>query len=114
MQACFRAKGELENWLWARNIEKAFHDTGGEIKWSKPNVGWVKCNSDVAFFREQDKMGFGFCLRDDMGCVVATKSSWSSPVLRVVDGEAIGLLMAMRWAVEYVVDPAIKPQNRIF
>lgn len=46
------------------------------------------------------KRGLDFVKRYNMGQVVTAKSSQSSPVLNVAEGEAIGLLMTMRWAVE--------------
>jgi hypothetical protein len=40
---------------------------------------------------------------DDHGRLVKAKTSWSSPLLDVSEGEAIGLLYAIRWAkVQYL------------
>ena len=46
------------------------------------------------------EFGIGICIRDDHGRLVKARTSWSSPLLDVTKGEAIGLLYAIRRAKE--------------
>lgn len=68
--------------------------------WRKPDEGHFKCNVDAAFFKESNRVGIGICIRDDNGRLVKARTSWSTPLLDVPEGEAIGLLYAIRWAKE--------------
>jgi len=56
---------------------------------------------DVAFFKESNRVGIGICIRDYRGRLAKARTSWSTPLLDVSEGEAIGLLYAIRWVKEH-------------
>jgi len=68
--------------------------------WRKLDEGHLKCNVDVAFFKESNRVGIEICVRDDHMRLVKAITSWSAPLLDVFEGEALGLLYAIRWAKE--------------
>lgn len=48
--------------------------TGSQLRWTKPDRGWVKVNVDAALDRKDGRMGFGIILRDHEGKVLVAKS----------------------------------------
>ena len=73
-----RAVAFLNSWRNAQEtrIRSSLVNSHSDIsRWSKPNVGRFKCNVNASFFASLNKVGFGAC----------------------GNGEAIGLLHAMRW-----------------
>jgi hypothetical protein len=44
------------------------------IRWEKPAPGEVKCNVDMAIFKDQGCYGVGMCLRDENGHFIAAKT----------------------------------------
>lgn len=50
------------------------------IKWQRPPEGWTKCNTDVAFFTENDNGAIGVILRDYNGCSMAGCVEWQQPL----------------------------------
>jgi hypothetical protein len=39
-------------------------------------VGELKCNIDVALFKDQHKFGVGMCIRNDQGRFVKARTMW--------------------------------------
>lgn len=70
------------------------------VSWSKPPMGFVKINSDAAFFGNSTVASFGMCLRNDQGAFLGAKTERMCPLVQVHEGEALGVLKALRWAVE--------------
>ncbi|PNX66284.1 cytochrome p450 [Trifolium pratense] len=54
------------------------------IKWKKPSSGRIKCNIDDAFPSNNNCIGFGICIRDEIGAFIRDKT------------EALGFLSALR------------------
>jgi ribonuclease HI len=70
--------------------------------WRKSNEGHFKCNVDVAFFKESNRVGIGICIRDDHRRLVKAITSSSALLLDVSEGEALGIILyAIRWAKEH-------------
>jgi len=67
------------------------------LKWIKPSPDRFKCNVDAFFSQARNRVGIGVCIRDDEGRYVLAKTEWTSPLLEVDLGEALGLLSAMYW-----------------
>jgi len=67
-------------------------------RWHKPLVGNVKCNIDVffflSFFSLDNKLGFGICIRDELGAFVLAKMEWFPPMFDLHVGEALGLFFS--------------------
>jgi len=71
-----------------------------QIRWKKPGLGRLKCNVDASFLDALNRVGFGFCIRDEAGNFMTAKTMWSSPVCSSEVGEALGLSHAIRWVRE--------------
>lgn len=57
-------------------------------------------NVDVAFPSEIQAIAFGMCIRDEHGRVVHARTSWVPMRLDIKEGEAMGLLEAINWALQ--------------
>ncbi|GAU26672.1 hypothetical protein TSUD_314490 [Trifolium subterraneum] len=96
-----RATTFLNQWQWANLKHKTTNATSSiphVVKWVKPPFGKIKCNIDAAFI--DGKVGIGICLRDHDGRFVRAKTLRTSSQLTVKEGEAFGLLQAIKWAGE--------------
>nr|KYP54015.1 hypothetical protein KK1_000181 [Cajanus cajan] len=68
------------------------------ITWNlSRKVGFLKGNVDVAIFKEDNKVGFGICLRDANGSLIKAKSGWFYGVAPSHEAEATTLLESIRW-----------------
>lgn len=47
------------------------------------------------------------CISDNQGRFITAQTQWSTPLLRVREGQAFGLLSALRWAVPLELDSVI-------
>lgn len=65
--------------------------------WKKPDRGRYKCNVDTAFSTATNRVGIGTCIRVDQGSFVLAKTKWISPIIKVDEGEALGVSYAIRW-----------------
>lgn len=96
-----RATTVFQDWDSSRqifgHITAVADDNPSEIIWRKPPQGYVKCNVDAAFFKEENKTGFGLYLRDDNGSFLLAKSVWIPQLLSVSEGEVTGLYHALKW-----------------
>jgi len=61
----------------------------------KPSPERFKCNVDASFSQARNKVGIGVCIRDDEVRYMLAKTEWTTPLLEVELGEALGLLAAM-------------------
>lgn len=69
------------------------------VNWLPPSHGYVQCNSDVAIFSAQNRVGMGACVRDSAGCLTPAYSMWIPSTMTTVEGEAWGLLQSLNWLV---------------
>ncbi|PNX91660.1 acetyl-CoA carboxylase carboxyltransferase beta subunit, partial [Trifolium pratense] len=76
------------------NIAQTGHQ---QTDWTKPSHGRYKCNVDVSFSLNRNKVGIGMCIRDDHGRFVDARIEWIELILDVKIGEAIGLMHALKW-----------------
>lgn len=67
--------------------------------WHAPTRGFVKVNVDVGFVAESSEMGAGMALRDDEGAFVACRTVVYQVLMRIEEGEAWAVAMALRWVV---------------
>ncbi|XP_024634702.1 uncharacterized protein [Medicago truncatula] len=81
-----------------RNTNRNTH--GVIDTWEKPSPGRFKCNVDASFSTTLNKVGFGACIRDAEGNFVIARTAWTTPLLDVDMGEAMGLLAALKWVKE--------------
>ncbi|XP_058767513.1 uncharacterized protein LOC131641227 [Vicia villosa] len=95
---CQRANQLLTDWKEAKKYRlnnEIINSLPAIIRWEKPQRGRFKCNIDAAF--SHNKVGFGACIRDELGNFIVARTEWFSPCTDVVIGEALGLLKAVNW-----------------
>jgi hypothetical protein len=63
-------------------------------KWAGPPLEKLKCNINVAFMN--NKVGISICLSDHHENFIKAKTTRYAPVLFVKEGEAYGLLQAIK------------------
>lgn len=52
---------------------------------------------DAPFWENHGLTGHGMCIRDNQGRFITVQTLWPAPLLGVHEGEAAGLLAAIRW-----------------
>ncbi|XP_058752178.1 uncharacterized protein LOC131625327 [Vicia villosa] len=95
---CQRDNQLLTDWKEAQKYRlnnEIINSPPAIIRWEKPQEGRFKCNIDAAF--SHNKVGFGACIRDELGNFIVARTEWFSPCTDVVIGEALGLLKAVNW-----------------
>jgi len=58
-------------------------------RWVKPEAGWLKCNTDGAFYDQQWKGAMGAVLRDENGLFVRACARWYDHCLDAHTAEAL-------------------------
>jgi len=102
------AKTMLQDWKTARLVRCLTCVTQrhvGNSKWSKPSVNIFKCNIDVSFAKQTNKVVIGICIRDETCNFVLAKTEWFESLYNVHVGEALGLLTALKWVHELILRP---------
>lgn len=66
--------------------------------WHSPPEGYVKINTDVAFFAEETSTGIGLVLRDSSGSFIQARTKLVPGCVDVDVGEAWGFMEAISWA----------------
>ncbi|KAH9735545.1 putative reverse transcriptase/RNA-dependent DNA polymerase [Citrus sinensis] len=69
----------------------------GSVCWSKPPMGWLKCNMDAGVFNSQDSFSFGGVIRDSRGAFVATKCQCFPGLSSPREAEALAVHEALNW-----------------
>jgi len=72
-----------------------------DFKWKKPSPIKMKCNIDASFPNHDNRVGIGMCIRDEEGIFVLAKTEWFEPKCDVHIGEALGLLSALHWVLDF-------------
>jgi len=72
----------------------------GQFRRQKPSRGSFKCNVDASFSAHLNVVGYGMCIRDEVGNFVKERTMSSSPVCVSDIGEALGLSQAIQWVHE--------------
>jgi ribonuclease HI len=71
-----------------------------EMRWEKPPLGWVKCNTDGAFHEQQGQGATGAVLRNDSGGFLRGGAKWYNHCLDALSMEALacrdGLTLALQ------------------
>ncbi|XVE79930.1 hypothetical protein DITRI_Ditri14bG0096800 [Diplodiscus trichospermus] len=86
-----RARNKDSHW------SQPCHIAGPYLRWHKPPISFLKCNSDVAIFNDTYSAGLGSVLRDANEAFVACCVSVLSNLPSVKECEALALLDAMTW-----------------
>ncbi|XP_020225309.1 uncharacterized protein LOC109807197 [Cajanus cajan] len=89
---------KFEEWQHARAKEHPPPtQSSSPGSWTRPQVGFIKGNVDATIFKEDNKVGFGICLRDATGSLIKAKSGWLYGVAPPHEEEATTLLESIRW-----------------
>ncbi|XP_073014635.1 uncharacterized protein [Primulina eburnea] len=80
--------------------QNGVHNGNDKVHWKLPPPTFVKCNVDVAFFKDQRVIGFGMVIRDDKGQFVAARTAFKEGLPSIQEGEAMGLLEAINWVTQ--------------
>ncbi|XVE81425.1 hypothetical protein DITRI_Ditri15bG0062200 [Diplodiscus trichospermus] len=81
-------------------LANGVNTAGSSAAWQKPPISYLKCNVDVATFREQREVGYGMILRNDRGEFVIARTSTTAGLITVKEGEPLALLHAIEWVKE--------------
>lgn len=71
--------------------------TGGSRRWCRPQLGWIKVNTDAAVFMEWNTTGVGSVIRDDCGQFIRARNQKLQALYSPREVEAIGLKEALSW-----------------
>jgi hypothetical protein len=96
-----RAKDSLHEWQVMQRAKQPSQGTHQEHKWLKPLPATMKCNVDCALFNNNTITGYGLCFRDSTGQLVLGMSNYAFFSSSPTEAEALGLLEAIKLAVEY-------------
>ncbi|KHN38789.1 hypothetical protein glysoja_047929, partial [Glycine soja] len=72
-------------------------DPAGNIAWSPPPLGSLKCNVDASIFKEEPSFGIGMCLHDDNGTFVKARTASSMSIPKPDEAEAFALKKSLEW-----------------
>ena len=76
------------------------------MRWEKPPSGWVKCNTDGAFYEQQGQGATGAVLRNDTGDFLRGGAKWYNHCLDALSMEALacrdGLALALQTGIQKV------------
>jgi ribonuclease HI len=95
----YKAKFLWDEWNNAQQLHNSpvHHiQQATNVRWQKPEEGWLKCNTDAGFNSAFNTTSGGWCLRDHHGRFMLAGSSWFEGSCSVIEGEAIALLDALR------------------
>jgi ribonuclease HI len=95
-----RAKDSLHEWQVMQRAKQPRQGTHQEHKWLKPLPATMKCNVDCALFNNNTITGYGLCFRDSTGQLVLGMSNYAFFSSSSTEAEALGLLEAIKLAVE--------------
>lgn len=112
--ACLRlAKCDAEEWLSAQeyihnlnhqgiNNNISLQRTLEATNWTKPPLGWIKCNYDGSFVNQRPSKA-GWLFRDDKGCYLGAAQATGGTTLSALECEFQALIMAMQhvWSKGY-------------
>lgn len=71
------------------------------VVWTPPPPRHVKCNIDVALFKEHNQFGMNLCLRNKWGKFEVAKTAIRYNSLNPVEAETWSLLHALSWLKDY-------------
>ncbi|KAG4954788.1 hypothetical protein JHK87_040382 [Glycine soja] len=88
--------GGLMAWPWEvhRKVGKKTDEYNSD-HWILPLLGCIKCNVDTSFREHLNLNGAGICLQDHQGNIMAIRTNFRHPCLKVAEGEAWALEEAM-------------------
>ncbi|XVF79900.1 hypothetical protein PTKIN_Ptkin15bG0027800 [Pterospermum kingtungense] len=97
----YAALSSLCEWTTVRFQHITLRDETGErnmvSRWTRPQIGYLKCNCDAALFKETGKLGIGMVLRANDGQFIACKTLTLISLPPVREAEVFGLLKGIEW-----------------
>ena len=68
-------------------------------RWERPPLGWIKCNTDGAFYKQTGQGATGTVLRDGAGAFIRGSAKWYDHCLDALTMEAIISLFACSYTI---------------
>ncbi|KAJ9177133.1 hypothetical protein P3X46_012383 [Hevea brasiliensis] len=94
----------LHNWLLAQVLGVSGDETQAnlgtnarDVRWSKPQKGWVKCNVDESMRLSAGKLGAGWVIRDEAGTMLNTCQVQMDGIFKPTLAEAMVFREALSW-----------------
>ncbi|KAK8285228.1 hypothetical protein V6Z12_D08G210900 [Gossypium hirsutum] len=90
-----------KNWAAARSTYQQVRPTtaqvvaSGVISWSRPQVGYVKCDVDTAFSEDRQHVGYELVVRDKEGAFIRAVISHLPVVARTTVDEVMAIREAL-------------------
>lgn len=98
-EAAVRHVSKMLEEMLSLEIERRLVTSKPRERWKPPDPGWVKVNTDGAFYSEPGNGASGMIIRNDMGQVLAVEGRWIPHLGSALMAEAIaardGLLLAV-------------------
>ncbi|MCI26359.1 polynucleotidyl transferase Ribonuclease H fold, partial [Trifolium medium] len=85
-------------WFSVNTLQQPIADlraTSIVSQWTKPDVGWIKCNIDACFVVDTGVTTSACCFCNHDGQFVAAVTTWQKTLLSQVEGEVVALFCAM-------------------
>lgn len=98
-ELAFMATAQTEEFLKIHQKEKK-QKLGAPGKWSKPDMGVMKINSDGAFDPNNRKGGWGFIIRDHLGMVIKAGAGRTHVLLDAFHAEVLACAAGIKAANE--------------
>ncbi|EEF43404.1 conserved hypothetical protein [Ricinus communis] len=80
------------------------HNTDVTRKWTKPELGWLKINTDTALFLKQGRIGLGCVVRDSNGRMIMARSERRVGRFTAREAEALSMKEALSYMKDYQMD----------
>ncbi|KAK6773737.1 hypothetical protein RDI58_028975 [Solanum bulbocastanum] len=70
------------------------------VKWTHPQEGWVKCNTDGASKGNPEESSYGFCIRDSSGDLLYAEAK-SIGVATNMEAETMAIWKALQYCINH-------------
>uniref|UniRef100_A0A1J3D6G7 Reverse transcriptase domain-containing protein n=1 Tax=Noccaea caerulescens TaxID=107243 RepID=A0A1J3D6G7_NOCCA len=113
METVKKAEEDMEEWLKrsegvSKRLENHATKDTTQLTWKPPPEGWLKCNVDGAWSKEQNQCGIGWVLRDNRGKIIWMGARKLKSLRSSLETE----IEALRWAIQ--VTTSFRYRNIIY
>jgi hypothetical protein len=86
----------LNEWCYRQRAKTPIHHAISTHAWTKPSVGTIKGNIDVAAFNNNSVIEYGTCFCDSTSTFLLGKSDFYYSSATILEAESLGLLNAVK------------------
>jgi hypothetical protein len=90
-----KGKGKIDDLPFIGEKTQNLRQEQREV-WDKPPDGWIKCNVDASFLKEEQNGAWGVVLRDHMGNILLSAWDVITHCQSAAMGEAIACLEGLK------------------